>query len=141
MHAIYPWIKAAHVVSLILWMGTQLCLPSLLSWLACTPPAIRPRLAERLRRRVRTVADAAMLGTWGFGLALMTLGGWAGDVWMQLKLVLVFALSGTHGMWSAHLRRLAEEPGYQAPGWFARAAAAQLVAVASIATLVTVKPG
>ena len=137
----YPWIKAAHVTSLIVWMGTQLCLPPLLSWLARTPPAVRDRLAARLRRRVRTVADAAMLGTWGFGLTLMTLGGWAGDGWMQLKLALVFALSGTHGMWSAQLRRLAEEPGYRAPDWFGRAAAAQLVAVAVIATLVTVKPG
>ena len=137
----YLWIKAAHVTSLIVWMGTQLCLPPLLSWLAGAPSAVRDRLAARLRRRVRTVANAAMLGTWGFGLALMTLGGWAADGWMQLKLALVFALSGVHGVWSAHLRRLAEEWDYRPPDWFGRAAAAQLVAVALVATLVTVKPG
>jgi len=137
----YLWIKAAHVTSLIVWMGTQLCLPPLLTWLACTPSAVRDRLAARLHRRVRTVANAAMLGTWGFGLTLMTLGGWADDGWMQLKLALVFVLSGAHGMWSAHLRRLAEDPRYQPPDWFERAAAAQLAAVAVIAVLVTVKPG
>lgn len=138
---IYLWIKAAHITSLIVWMGTQLCLPPLLSWLGGMPSAVRDRIAARLRQRVRAVASVAMLGTWGFGLALLTLGGWASDAWLQAKLVLVLALSATHGLWSAQLRRLAEEPGYRAPDWFGRAAIAQLAAVALIATLVTVKPG
>jgi len=136
----YLWIKAAHVTSLIVWMGTLLCLPPLLSWITCTPSVVRVRLAMRLRQRVRMVTNVAMLGTWGFGLTLMTLGDWAGDTWMQLNLALVFALSGAHGLWSAHLRRLAEEPGYQAPDWLGRAAAAQLVAVALVAILVTTRP-
>ena len=44
-------------------------------------------------------------------------------------------------MWSAHLRRLAEEWDYRPPDRLGRAAAAQLVAVALVAMLVTVKPG
>lgn len=136
----YLLLKAAHLLALIVWSATLLCLPPLIAWLGTLPPVVRDRIAQRLRRRARLVGTAAMLATWTFGLTLMMLNGWTGGGWIAVKLAFVVALSGAHRLCSVQLRRLAEDARHCPPSKFERLAAAELVALGTIAVLVVVQP-
>ena len=137
---IHPLLKAAHLFSLIVWSATLLCLPPLIAWLGTLPPVVRDRIAERLRRRVRVVGNAAMLATWTFGFTLMMLGPWTIDGRIVAKLAFVLALTHAHWICSAQLRQLAEDAEHCPPPRFERLAAAELVALGTIAVLVFVQP-
>ncbi|WP_077959912.1 CopD family protein [Ensifer adhaerens] len=108
----YLWIKAAHVASVVLWLGGQCLLVVLLS-------SQRQMLAENgdaaflsvvVQRGLRQVVNPAMLATLLVGATLFFLRGaeTLGEPWFQVKLVCVLAMTALHGAISgtaASLRR------------------------------------
>jgi uncharacterized membrane protein len=81
-----------------------------------------------------------MVVAWGLGIALASLGGWFGAGWLYAKLVLVFALSGLHGVLSACLRRQLEGTNVRERAWIRIGPALCIAAFGAIALLVVLKP-
>ena len=140
----YLWLKAAHVVSVLLFVGGTLAL-----LLAGTALGTR-RMGEEdpaasLRAAVRwwdtRVTLPAMVGAWGFGLWIAISGGWFSEVWLQAKLLLVILISGLHGTLAGRLRRFDPEAAETNVRPTPLLAILTLGSVTGIVVLAIVKPG
>jgi putative membrane protein len=99
--ALYPWVKAFHVISLIAWMAALFYLPRL--YVYHCQVAVGSAESERLkimeRRLLKQIMTPAMIATWVFGLILMVTPGvvlWS-QGWWYVKFISVILLSGFHG--------------------------------------------
>lgn len=105
----YLWIKAFHIMSVIAWMAGLFYLPRLYVYHVergseGEPAATLKIMEEKL---LRVIMNPAMISSWVFGLALVSIPGvivWA-SVWVWLKLAGIVAMTWFH-MWLARQRRL-----------------------------------
>jgi len=70
----YPWIKAAHIISVIAWMAGIFYLPRLFVYHAESVEAASPTddMFQTMERRLlRAIMNPAMIATWIFGLCLV----------------------------------------------------------------------
>ena len=106
---IYLWIKAVHIIFVIFWMAGLFMLPRFLVYhQEATPGSPEDAAwAKRERRLIRIILNPAMIITWILGLTLAVKGGWFVAGWFNVKLLIVFALSGYHGWMSAYAKKLA----------------------------------
>ena len=132
---LYPWLKALHVASVLAFVGGLLAI-SLVLPVAAAPGTGQRSLAAAAHRWDRQVTVPALLLVWALGLTLAVEGRHFGKTWLQLKLVLVVALSALHGVQSGRLRRLAG--GEQARS--GRLAPVIIATAAGIAVLAIAKP-
>lgn len=107
--SLYPWIKAAHVMSVIAWMAGLFYLPRLFVYHAeevgsgDRVDALFQRMEAKLLRIIMT---PAMVASWGFGLLLAATPGvvdWSA-VWPWSKAAGLIAMSWFH-VWLAQRRR------------------------------------
>ena len=96
----YPWIKSAHIVSMVAWMAGLLYLPRLYVYHAMAPIGSDRCEAFKVMegRLQRGIMNPAMIATWAFGLVLA---GTPGIVdwrmgWIWAKLALVVGLTAFH---------------------------------------------
>ena len=105
----YDWIKALHVVCVLLFAGGLVALLVASMALGRRDPAAEDQ-SNRLRATVRRwdmwVSQPALGGVWVFGLWAAFSGGWFTEPWLQIKLVFVVILSALHGNLAGRLRRL-----------------------------------
>ncbi len=106
---IYLWIKAAHIIFVIFWMAGLFMLPRFLVYHqeAVLGSSEDTAWAEREHRLIRIILNPAMIITWILGMTLAVKGGWFVAGWFNVKLLMVFALSGYHGWMSAYAKKLA----------------------------------
>jgi protoporphyrinogen IX oxidase len=97
---LYPWFKAFHVMAVIAWMAGMLYLPRLFVYHCEAEPGSRQSETFKVmeRRLLRGIINPAMVASWTLGLWMVYDQGWSSARWLQLKLLLVVALSGIHGM-------------------------------------------
>lgn len=133
----YPWLKAMHVASALVFVGGMLAVGIVLAS-APADPAAGAQTARAVRRWDQWVTTPAMLLVWALGLALALSAGWLDHAWLQAKLVFVLILSGLHGVQSGRLRRLAAGGG---AGGKAPTLLVALVSILCISVLAVVKPG
>src|SRR6266849_3703384 len=97
---LYPWFKAFHVVAVMSWMAGMLYLPRLFVYHCGAEKGSRQSDTFKVmeRRLLRGIINPAMVVSWAFGLWMVYDGGWISAHWLQLKLLLVVALSASHGM-------------------------------------------
>lgn len=106
----YLWFKAAHVVSVIVWLGGQCLLVVVLA-------SHRQVLAQHgnadllsavEQRCLRLAVNPAMLATLLLGATLFFLRGQEtlGELWFQLKLACVVAMTALHGAIAATVASL-----------------------------------
>ena len=128
----YLLVKAAHVVSLFVWIAGMAAVA-----LSLRHPVLA--FMKPLKAYDRAVTTPAMILAWGFGLFLAVRGGWFPQSWLGLKILLVLALSGIHGALTGKLRRATNVTGEPVPGgqWFLPTG---LALVSGIVLLVTIKP-
>ena len=71
--ALYPWIKALHVMSVIAWMAGMFYLPRLYVYHCdCTRGSVESERFKVMERRLlKQIINPAMFATWGFGLLLI----------------------------------------------------------------------
>ena len=104
----YPWIKALHLVCVILWVGPQLVLGLLIYPLRHMGAGLHADFLSRASFLINALMNVAMLGTFLLG-GLMTsvfwLSGGALPGWLWLKIGFVFALSTLHGLLFRQFRR------------------------------------
>lgn len=98
------------------------------------------RLVAGMHRWNSVVTGSALVLAWACGVWLALQAGWFHSGWLQVKLVLVLALSALHGALSTALRRAsADTPAVPARAWRAAPALA-LGAIVAIVWLAVQKP-
>lgn len=97
--AAWPWLKAAHIVSVVAWMAGLLYLPRLFVYhCGAAAGSEMDRTFQIMERRLhRAIMTPAMLASWTFGALLLAAGGAWGTGWFFAKLALVLAMTVLHG--------------------------------------------
>ncbi len=111
MTSLYLWLKAAHVIAIIAWMAGMLYLPRLFVYHSQVPPGSPQSTTFKVmeRRLLKAIINPAMMAAWVLGLWLAWDAGLFRQGWLHAKLVLVLAMSGLHGHFSAAVRAFAED--------------------------------
>lgn len=140
------WLKAFHIFSVVSWFAGLLYLPRLfVNHAEATEPVVRERLKVMERRLLKMTRVGAVL-TAVFGFA--TLGWWqahdpqfiAHNGWIQLKLVLVLALYGYHGLLVRMTRQFATDSCTRSPRWLRIFNEIPALLLIAVVILVVVKP-
>jgi putative membrane protein len=142
--ALYPWIKAFHVIALIAWMAGMFYLPRLYVYHCDTLPgsAESERFKVMERRLLKQIINPAMLLTLLFGVILVfMLGGalWS-QGWWYVKLVSVLLLFGFHGAVSKWRKDFLNDRNRRAQRFYRMANEVPTVLMVVIVIMVIVKP-
>jgi protoporphyrinogen IX oxidase len=140
----YPWIKSAHIISVVAWMAGLFYLPRLFVYHATVPPASKRSATFKImeRRLQYAIMTPAMLASWSFGLLLLATPGvidWHRG-WIWAKLVLVVALSVYHAVLGHWRRAFADDRNVHSSRLFRIANEIPTVALIAIVVLVVDKP-
>ncbi|MGL5138568.1 MAG: protoporphyrinogen oxidase HemJ [Beijerinckiaceae bacterium] len=139
----YLWLKALHIVAVISWMAGLLYLPRLMVYHAVAAPG--SELSETLKvmehRLLRFIMTPAMMISWivGFYLAFAHVG-FAGNVWLHVKLLLVIAMSASHGFMARWVREFAEDRNTRPQRFYRIANEVPTLLMLGIVVLAVVKP-
>ena len=107
--AMYPWLKAGHIISVISWMAGIFYLPRLFVHHSekVEVPSQTDRLFSMMESKLlKVIMTPAMLATWGFGLSLTVIPGvldWS-NIWPWVKLMSIMAMTWFH-FWLAKRQR------------------------------------
>ena len=98
------WMKSLHIIAMTAWMAGIFYLPRLFVYHATEPAGSATSETFKImeRRLLKAIMNPAMLVTWVAGIYLMAVYGYASEIWMWLKLVLVVAMTVFHmalGKW------------------------------------------
>ena len=140
--ALYPWIKAFHIIAVIAWMAGMLYLPRLFVY-HCETSVGTPeyeRFALMERKLMRIIINPSMIAVWVLGLTLASTSGAWTQGWFHLKLLLVTGLSAFHGMMSAWRRAFEQGKNEKSQRFFRIVNEVPAVLMALIVILVVVKP-
>jgi putative membrane protein len=97
------WFLAFHIIAVIAWMAGMLYLPRLFVYHCQTAPGSESseRFKVMERKLLKGIINPAMILVWLLGLTLAWLTGAWEQHWLQIKFVLVLAMSGIHGFLAA----------------------------------------
>lgn len=110
--AIYPYVKAFHVMAVISWMAGLFYLPRLFVYHAERGAGVEPVASFRImeEKLLRVIMRPAMIATWLSGLCLVATPGivdWS-MAWPWVKALCVLGMSAFHGWCAAERRRMGE---------------------------------
>jgi len=96
------WIKAFHVIAVIAWMSGLLYLPRLFVYHTEILPgsAESERFKVMERKLLRSIMNPAAIAVWILGPTLAWLTGAYQDRWLQVKFLLVIALTLVHHLYA-----------------------------------------
>ena len=135
----YTWIKALHLISVVILVGGMLLNGFLFRNVAPTS-ADAQRIYSAALGFNRYFIGAALALVWIAGLTLVWLLGVHKDGWFITKFVIVFILSGIHGAQTGRLAKLARSPGEPVSAFIVNSGPITLVLVVLAICLVTIKP-
>ena len=140
----YLWTKSLHIISVIAWMAGMFYLPRLYVYHADAEVGSDKSETFKImeRRLLRAIINPAMIMTFFFGgLLLLTPGivDWS-DIWIWLKLSLVFLLSGYHGYLSRWRREFEADANRRPAKFYRLVNEIPTVMMGAIVILVVVKP-
>jgi protoporphyrinogen IX oxidase len=142
--SLYPWIKSAHIVSIVAWMAGLLYLPRLFVYHASVPArSKRSAVFKVMERRLQNaIMMPAMIASWTFGAMLAATPGvvdWHRG-WIWAKLVLVAALTAYHDLLARWRRAFAADGNLHSARFFRIVNELPTVVLIAIVLLVVVKP-
>ncbi len=142
MAALYPWVKAFHVIAVIAWMAGMLYLPRLFVYhCRAEKGSLQSETFKAMERQLlRAIINPAMIATWVLGLTLGWTGGWFDSSWLQGKLVLVVALSGLHGLFARWVKAFAAERNRHSEKFYRIINEVPTILMIGIVILAVVKP-
>lgn len=118
----FEWIRALHIISVMAWMAGMLYLPRLFVYHADAAKGSEMSETFKImeRRLLKIIINPAMIAAWVFGL-LMLYSNWgvyktAG--WMHTKLLIVFLLSGVHGVLAKRVKVFARDENEKSARYF-----------------------
>ena len=136
----YDLIKVAHLASMVLWMGSAFTIPMVVLALVQTRNLPQQSALAALRLAYVWVGGVGIVGTWVFGLTLLSLGQWFNAPWLWAILAVVIILSGLHGAISGRLKRLSTTPAVIKKSFFKILLALHAVGLLTALFLVILKP-
>jgi protoporphyrinogen IX oxidase len=138
----YDWVKALHVVAVVVWVFGMICLPWLFVYHCGAPvgSAASETFKAIERRLLKTVINPTMIVAWIAGPCLAWLGHWWTSPWFMIKFVLGFALSGAHGVFSRWVKDFGVNHARRNPSVYRVVSALPVATLAAVVVLVVVKP-
>jgi len=138
----YQIVTALHIISFTSWMAGMFYLPRLFAYHAGTQAGSESSelLKVMERRLLRIIMNPAMILTLIFGVWLVLLIEPFREGWFHFKALLVFAMLGLHGYFSATRRRFAADERPKTPRFYKVINEAVTVIFIVIVLLVIVKP-
>ncbi|GAU82199.1 protoporphyrinogen oxidase HemJ [Bosea sp. BIWAKO-01] len=136
------WIKAFHVMAVISWMAGMLYLPRLMVYHAeAQTGSVQSETFKIMERRLlKGIINPAMIVTWVLGLYLAwAIYGFKGG-WLHGKILLVFLLSGVHGILVGRVRAFAEDRNDKSARYYRIINEVPALLMVGIVILVIVKP-
>lgn len=130
---LYDLTKAAHLISLFVWIGGMVAVA-----LALRSPALIHM--KPLKAYDRAVTTPAMILALSLGVLLGVQRGWFNSGWLGMKILMVLGLSGLHGTLVGKLRRAIRENSGEAKPIGSSFLPIGLVFLALTVLLVTIKP-
>ncbi len=145
MSAIYPWIKALHVASVIAWMAGMFYLPRLYVYHCdLTPGSSESERFKVMERRLfKQIINPAMMASWAFGLTMALTPGvlnWRADHWWHVKLAAVLLMAGFHGALSRWRKDFLEDRNRRPARFYRIANEVPTILMLIIVTMVIVRP-
>jgi len=89
---------------------------------------------------LKRIINPAMIAVWILGLTLAYVTGAYEDTWMQIKFVLVIAMSGLHGFFAASVKQFAKDANTYSTRFWRIVNELPFVLVIFIVILVVIKP-
>ena len=138
----YLWIKAVHVMAVISWMAGLFYLPRLFVYHADTPPGSETSELFKVmeRRLLKAIMVPAGIVTWVLGLTMAIISGLYGELWMQMKFILVVAMTMVHLRLTYHQHQFAKDQNQHSSRYFRILNEAPTLLMIFIVILVIVKP-
>ncbi len=120
--ALYPWVKALHVVSMVAWMAGMFYLPRLFVYHCDVPrgTAESERFKLMERRLLKQITNPAMMATFTFGILLVLTPGvidWTAG-WWHVKLAALVLMSTLHGFLPRWRRDFLHDRNTRSPRFF-----------------------
>jgi putative membrane protein len=145
MEFLYPWmlwIKSLHVIAVISWMAGLLYLPRLFVYHCAAPAGTQQSETFKVmeRRLLKAIMTPAMIVSWICGLIMLSMPGMLSGGWIHVKLLLVLALSGSHGAMVGWTRAFAEDRNQKSSKFFRIANEVPTLLMIVIVIMVVVKP-
>jgi protoporphyrinogen IX oxidase len=139
---LYLWFKAVHVMAVIAWMAGMLYLPRLFVYHCEAEPGSRQSETFKIMegRLLRGIINPAMVVTWALGLWMAWDSGALWAPWLQLKLLLVVALSAVHGLLVRFTRDFAADRNRHSQRFYRIINEIPAVLMIGIVILVVIKP-
>jgi putative membrane protein len=138
----YDWVKALHVIAVISWMAGMLYLPRLFVYHCEAERGSKRSETFKImeRRLLKVIINPAMIVAWLAGIYLAWAGHWLSAGWLQVKFVLVLALSGVHGFFSRCVKDFAADRNVRSERFFRIINEVPTLLMIAIVILVVVKP-
>ena len=144
MTALYPWLKALHILSVIAWMAGLLYLPRLFVYHAGARPGSDASETFKVmeRRLLHGIMNPALVGTYLFGIALAAIPGlvdWR-QGWIYVKLAAVLALTVLHYCFARWRKAFAEDRNRRSAAFFRVVNEVPTLLLIVIVVMVVVRP-
>ncbi len=138
----YLIAKSLHIIAVISWMAGLLYLPRLYVYHATAPKG--GELSETLkvmeRKLLRYIMNPAMIASWGLGIWLLVMTEAYKSGWFHGKFLLIFILSGLHGMMSAQRKRFERDENTKSAKFYRWFNEAPTILMVLIVILAVMKP-
>ena len=137
-----PWILALHIIAVIALMAGMLYLPRLVVYHAGTQAGSESSETFKVMetRLLRGIILPALIAVWILGPLLAWLTGAYLDTWLQIKFVLVLALSAVHHFLAICVKDFARDANTRSERFYRILNEVPAVLMVLIVILVVVKP-
>jgi len=145
MDALYPWVKAFHIIAVISWMAGLLYLPRLFVYHSeCDAKSGMSETFKVMERRLlKAIMTPAMIVTWILGLILLlgfdAVPSGSGG-WFHVKITLVIILSFFHMYLAKLVREIAQDNNQHNSKFYRLINEVPTVLMVAIVILVIVRP-
>jgi putative membrane protein len=142
MNGYLLWIKALHVIAVISWMAGMLYLPRLFVYHVEAPAGSQFSETFKImeRRLLRIIMNPAMVLVWLTGLTLAFLGKFFAAGWLDIKILLILAMSGMHGYLAKTTKEFAMDRNRRPATFYRQINEIPTILMIAIVILVIVKP-
>lgn len=139
---LYLWIKALHIIFMVMWFAGLFYLPRLFVYHADADDAPSDARFKIMERKLFAIMTIGGVGAVAFGLWLVMLNpAWmTGQGWLHAKLVLVLGLIIFHGACAIWVRNFAQNRNKHSGTFYRWLNEVPAIALIAIAILVVVKP-
>ena len=139
----YLWLKALHLIAVMAWMAGMLYLPRLFVYHVDAKKGSKQSEVFKImeKRLLRLIINPAMIVSFIIGgIMLYADPALLQDGWMHVKLLLVFIMSGVHGMLAKNVRMFGKDENQKSAKYFRILNEVPTALMVVIVVLVIVRP-